>query len=319
MNSVFEKSKELMRLWGAFRGSRVLFTANNYRVFDVMTKPSSVVSVSKKLKTNTRATNILLDALTGLKLLKKTNNYYVNTRISSLFLVQGNRYYQGDMLRHADNMWKKWSFLDEVIKTGRPYRIPNSHNAFILGMHNLASLKAKDIVMEIRLKGVRTALDLGGGPGTYAIEMAKKGIAVTLFDRPDTIKIARKIVKNSGAKNIRFIEGDFICDDIGKGYDLIFASQILHSNSEKENLRLIKKCRRALNPEGRIVIQEFFITKDLTQPLSGSLFSVNMLVGTEAGRCYSQDEMKGWFKKAGMKTTRKKIMGEAVLIEAVKT
>jgi 2-polyprenyl-3-methyl-5-hydroxy-6-metoxy-1,4-benzoquinol methylase len=70
-----------------------------------------------------------------------------------------------------------------------------NQKAFILGMHNLASLKAGSVVKSIDCSGVKRALDLGGGPGTYSIEMANQGIDVTLFDLHETIKIARTVIE----------------------------------------------------------------------------------------------------------------------------
>ncbi|MBI4685965.1 MAG: methyltransferase domain-containing protein [Nitrospirae bacterium] len=301
----FEEAKELMKIWGAFRASRVLLTANNYRIFDHFSKPQSVKAVSQKLKTDIRATEILLDSLTGIGLLKKHNRKYLNTPLASKFLVKGSKYYQGNIIKHADSLWLNWSALDDVLKTGKPSRKAHDHSAFILGMDNLAIFKAKDVIKEIGLKGVRTALDLGGGPGTYAIEMAKKGVSVSLLDRPETVEIAKKVTGKAGV-DIRFIEGDFLYDDIGHGYDLIFASQILHSNSTENNISLLKKCREALNTGGMIAIQEFLISDDRTQPMPGALFSVNMLVNTEGGRCYSPNEMKAWLVKTGFKKPAKK-------------
>lgn len=314
MSKILNEAKELMKLWGAFRVSRVLLTANNFGVFDRLIKPQSAKEVSEKTGTDPRATEILLDAITSLGLLKKTRGSYSNTAIASKFLVKGKPYYQGDILRHIESLWQNWSGLDEVVRTGKPNRKAGNHEAFIMGMHNLAVLKAKDIMKLIGLKGVKTALDLGGGPGTYSIEMAIKGVKVTLFDRPETVAIARRVTAST--KNIDFISGDFVTDDIGSGYDLIFASQILHSTSEEDCISLLKKCRAGLNKNGRMVIQEFFITKDRAHPAPGALFAVNMLVNTEAGRCYSPEEMKEWFLKAGLKNPKIKIIDETVLVWA---
>lgn len=319
MTSILEKAKELRKLWSGFQGPRVLLTANNYRVFDYLQKPQLARTISKKLNIDKRATEILLDALTGLGLLKKQNGRYKNINLASQFLVSGSPYYQGDILKYADTLWQNWSGLDRVIKTGVPYHKSQNHEAFILGMHNLAVLKAKKVLESIGLQGVKKALDLGGGPGTYAIEMAKKGIVVTLFDSPETVKIARRVIKDSKFKiqdSISFIEGDFINDDFGKGYDLIFLSQILHAYSEKDNINLLKKCRKALNNKGRIVIQEFLVSENRTHPLQSALFSVNMLVNTEEGRCYSPEEIKNWFFKTRFKKVRKRIIADSVLISA---
>jgi ubiquinone/menaquinone biosynthesis C-methylase UbiE len=314
LSGIIEEAKELRKIWGGFRQARVLITANNYRVFDHLTVPLSARAISKKLDIDFRASEILLDVLTGLGLLRKQRNTYKNTPISSKFLVSGMPYYQGDIIRHADTLWKNWSGLDEVVKTGEPYRKAHNHEAFILGMHNLASLKVKNVMKSVGLRGVNTALDLGGGPGTYSIEMAKRGVKVTIFDYPETIEIAKRVVEKEKIGGINFIRGDFMGDDIGNGYDLVFISQILHAYSERDNLQLLRKCKKALNDRGRVIIQEFYISKDRTHPVQNTLFSVNMLVNTADGRCYSPDEIRSWLLKAGLKEIEEKLMDDNVLI-----
>jgi len=308
----------LRRLWGAFRQARVILTANNYRVFDHLRKPQSARTVAKRLNTDLRATSILLDALTGLGLLKKMNNRYINSALADRFLVSESPYFQGDILRHADVLWKNWSALDDVIKTGKPHHEWHDQEAFILGMHNLAVLKVKDVIRRIGMRGVKTALDLGGGPGTYSLEMARRGIQVTLFDREETIEIAKRVIQKSGftiKHPIRYIKGDFLEDDIGDDYDLIFISQVLHAYSEEDVVHLFRKCKRALNKGGRLVIQEFYISSDLTTPASSALFSVNMLVNTEGGRCYSPDELKRWLRDTGFVYSGSFIFDDSIIME----
>ncbi len=320
MADIREQAREMRTLWSAFQSSRVLITANNYQVFDHLEKPASAAVVAGKTGTDRRATEILLDALAGIGLLKKQKGKYKNTAQASRFLVAGKPHYQGDIIRHVGTMWESWSNLDTVVKTGTPARGTRNHEAFILGMHNLSSLKAKNIVREIDLAGIRRALDLGGGPGTYAIEMARKGISVTLFDAPDTEKIARKVIAaaGTGRGSVDIVGGDFLNDPIGSGYDLIFISQIVHSYSESVNQQLLKKCRKALHKNGRIVIQEFLVSEDRTRPEWGALFAVNMLVNNDGGRTYTPGEMKTWLLKAGFKQVRKKTVADTVLMSAVK-
>jgi len=318
MADILEQSKELRKIWGGFQGARVLLTANNYRIFDYLKKQKAAAELAKDIGADKRATEILLDALTGLGLLKKQKGQYKNSSLASQFLVSGSPYYQGDIIRHADTLWQNWSGLDNVVKTGKPHHVSHDHRAFILGMHNLAVLKADNVLKAVGLKGVKKALDLGGGPGTYTIEMAKKGISVTIFDTPETIEIAKEVVKKSGVKNINFLQGDFLTDDFGRDYDLIFISQILHAYSEDDNIMVLKKCRNALNKNGRIVIQEFFIDKDRANPVQSALFSINMLVNTEGGRCYSPEEIKRWYLKTGFRKIQKQLLADSVLISAKK-
>lgn len=194
MADIFEQVNGIRKLYNGFKSARVLLTANNYRIFDYLLKDQSAKTISKRLNIDLRAVEVLLDALTGMGLLKKRNSKYRNTAVALQFLVSGRPFYQGDIIKHADALWDNWSGLDKVVKTGVPHHKSRNHNAFILGMHNLAVLKAPEVVKAVGLKGVKTALDLGAGPGTYAMEMAKKGTHVTIFDTPETIRIAKRVI-----------------------------------------------------------------------------------------------------------------------------
>jgi len=319
-SSVVEQSRDIRKIWSNFQSSRVLITANNYRLFDILEHPKTAGRVCAAIGTDRRATEILLDALVGLGLLRKQKGGYRNTPEASRFLVSGSPYYQGEIIRHMDGLWDRWSDLDRIVKTGKPSRRQRSHRAFILGMHNIAVTKAQEVVAGIGLRGVKRMLDLGSGPGTYSMEIAGNGVDVTLFDLPETIRIARDVVSRSGTGSdcIAFMEGDFLRDDIGSGYDLILISQIVHSFSEKVNMWLLRKCRKALNKNGRVVVHEFLINEKRTLPPWSALFAVNMLVGTEGGRTYSPGDIKGWFLKTGFRNVGKKVVVDGVLVSARK-
>lgn len=216
-------------------------------------------------------------------------------------LVSGTPHYQGDILRHADNLWQGWSQLDTVIKTGKPAsKAAFDHQSFIMGMHNIAALIAPQVVKAIDVRGVERALDLGGGPGSYALEMRRQGATeVTHFDLPDTTAIARSMVAQSGLDGIVFRSGDALKDDLGADYDLILLSQFIHAFSPEETLQIFKKASQALRPGGRIVVQEFPLNPSHTSPTQGALFSVNMLVNTPGGRCYPAQEIRSLLKQAG--------------------
>lgn len=313
---------ELRRLYMGFMGARVVITANRLRVFDHLREASTAEEAAKALNADSRAMEILLDALAGVGLVKKDKaGRYRNAPVSSRYLIEGKRNYQGDIIRHAASMWENFSALDDVVRTGLPARHGRheglQHEAFIMGMHNLSVLRARDLVDAIGLKGVKTMLDLGGGPGTNAITISKKGVRATVFDLPETVEIARKVALREKAGGIVFISGDFHSDSIGSGYDLILVSQILHAFSGEENLSLLRKCKKALNPGGRVVVQEFPIDKSRTAPPQSALFSVNMLVGTVNGRCYTNREMKGWLTETGFRKIAVKRLPETVLIEGV--
>lgn len=303
------------RLWGGFRAARVILTANNLRVFEQIGKGREAAEVAAAIRTDPRATEILLDALTALGLLKKTASTYRLTQTGKKFLLPDGPDYQGDLLRHGDALWKNWSGLDEVVRTGKPSRAgERDHRTFIRAMHNIALQRVNKVIGALDLRGVKTALDLGGGPGTYSIALSKKGIAVTLFDLPGTLETAREIVAAAGAGTVAFRTGDFHFDDIGGPYDLALVSQVLHSHGPLENRALVGKVLDSLNPGGMIAVHEFTLDDDRAGPLPGALFSVNMLVNTGAGRSYAAKEVRTWLKEAGASHIKATSLGDTVLV-----
>ncbi len=312
---ILNQAQDFAKLWGGFRASRIILTANNYAIFEHLKSPKTAGDIARTAGIDSRATEILLDAIVALGLLKKTGTRYRNTLTAKQFLLKDSPWYQGDMLRHADFLWKNWSDLDKVVKTGLPNRPAVSDNEpFIKAMHNNAILRVHNVIKNIDLRGVKKALDLGGGPGTYSTELARQGIEVTLFDLPDTIRIARKVLGETKSRNITFRTGDFLTDDMGSGYDLVFISQILHSLSPEQSRILLEKSRSSLNPKGKIAIQEFLLDKNRAHPVAGTLFSVNMLVNTPSGRSYSPQELKSWLKSSGFIRIGAKILGDTVLV-----
>jgi len=309
---LIQQFQTIRQLSGGFRASRVILTANNYAIFDHLKAPRTAAVLSRIIKTDPRSTEILLDAVTGLGLLRKKGSTYRNTPLAMAFLTKASPWYQGDMLRHSDHLWKNWSGLDDVVKTGMPNRTEGrDYGVFIRAMHNNAILRAPAVIDAIDPTGVQTALDLGGGPGTYCAELARRGVRVTLFDLPDAINVARKLVKT---KAVHFLEGDFHSDNIGRGYDLVLISQILHSLSIQESLSLLRKANFALNPKGRIAIHEFLLDSNRAHPVSSALFSINMLINTAEGRCYTPKEMKDWLKKTGFRGIERKALGDTVVM-----
>jgi 2-polyprenyl-3-methyl-5-hydroxy-6-metoxy-1,4-benzoquinol methylase len=312
--------KDITEIHGLVRGfwtSRIILTANNLGLFDHLDKPVSARGLARRLRLDERALEILLDALSGLGLIRKSKGFYRNSRTASRHLVRGKKHYQGDILRHQDQLWKRWSDLDGILQTGRPSEKGKDHESFIRGMHNLASEKAKGLVSLIGPAPNDRILDLGGGPGTYSIEFAKRGCLVTLFDLPQTIDIAREYI-GENHPSVTLVEGDFLKDPIGKGYDIVFASNILHIFSSRENQKLIKKIRRSLLTGGRLIINDFLLHEKRTSPPSGAIFSVNMLVNTPSGRVYTTKEMTGWCRQAGFRRVRTTRVDESVLIQAEK-
>jgi SAM-dependent methyltransferase len=220
-------------------------------------------------------------------------------------------------LMHSNHLWNTWSNLTQVVKTGVSAN-PSVINArgeewlvsFITAMHDRARNQSHQQVSRIDLAGVNSVLDVGGGSGAFSMEFIrlKPELKATVFDLPNVVPITRDFIEKEGfTGKIKTVAGDYTSDDLPEGFDLVFLSAIIHSNSLEVNQNLVRKCYLALNTNGRIVIQDWVMNNDRTMPTGGAIFAVNMLVGTEAGDCFTDEEVTGMLSAAGFSNMSRKV------------
>ncbi len=313
----------------SFQESRILLTAFELRIFTILDKHMiSSEEVSKKINTDNRATNRLLNALCGMGLLRKVKDKFYNTDLSSKYLVEGKPDFMGN-LYHTNHLWNTWNYLTDSVKKGSSFAGDQNKkekeewvDSFIAAMHYRGVKQAKLIAMMIDLSNTKKMLDIGGGSAAFSMELVKRSpsIKAVVLDLPHVIPLTKKYVEQEGlSDNFNFIEGNYLNSDFGSGYDLILLSAIIHINSYEQNKMIIKKCADALNKNGMVIINDFIMSDDRTQPYHGAIFSLNMLVGTESGDTYTENEITEWFKSTGFsKIDRKKTSFASDLIIGIK-
>jgi 3-hydroxy-5-methyl-1-naphthoate 3-O-methyltransferase len=309
--------EQIMSMVRGFQVAKMLMVAVDLGVFDFLTEPRSAVETAAWLKANSRATGIFLNGLAALGLVDKGVDFFKNSELASRYLVRGSENYRGAIVKHIEHTWDRgWNDLKETVLVGhppevetekwvdgRPERDEASVRAFIWGMHAIARDLAPTVTAKLDFSRVRRLLDLGGGPATYAIAFAQANpeLKATVFDLPMPIEIAREnIAKNGLTDRVDTLAGNFLQDDIGKGYDFIWISQILHSHDEEQSKLIIAKAVAALNPGGTLAIQDFYLNPDGASPTGAAMFGVHMLAVTPRGRAYTFGEVGEWMQEAGL-------------------
>ncbi|MFA7228766.1 MAG: methyltransferase, partial [Melioribacteraceae bacterium] len=257
-----------------------------------------------------RAVDRLMNALVALGFLRKVKGKFYNCENASQYLVKGKPEFMGGLF-HSVGLWNTWSSLTESVKVGTSAaeRKPspggiNWLESFIGAMHYRGVKEAKILAMLIDFSNIRRMLDVGGGSGTFAMEFVKKNpeMNAVIFDLPEVIPITKRYVEEEKMnERISFLSGNYLSEAFGDGYDLILLSAIVHINSPEENNRLIKKCCDSLNSGGQIIIKDWVMNEDRTEPAGGAIFALNMLVGTERGDTYTETEIRNWFGESGIK------------------
>lgn len=307
---------ELLEVSGGYWSTCALHAAVKLDLFTPLSaRPMSTEELASKLKYDSRGLGMLLHALAALGLLAKQGEEFVATASSSTFLSRTSPEYLGHIIMHHHHLVSGWSNLDQAVQTGQPVRERVSHEdaessreSFLMGMFNLAMLLAPKIVPQIDLSGRRRLLDLGGGPGTYAIHFCKQNpdLDAVVCDLPTTRSFAEQTVARFDLSDrIGFIAVDFEQEELPRGFDVAWLSHVLHGIGPATCAKVLRNAVSALEPGALILIQEFILDDTRDAPVFPALFSLNMLLGTPEGQSYSQGELFQMLTAAGAKDVRR--------------
>jgi SAM-dependent methyltransferase len=302
-------SETLLGLSRDFMEARILLTGAELGVFALLAEsPKTLAQACASLKTSPRGTAILFDAMSALGLLLKDGDLYSCSENIANLLSANSPKSVLPMVKHAATLWPRWSELTQIVQKGMAERPGGVFEdlaeleAFIGAMHVVGAHAARSIADVARAGQALRLLDVGGATGTYAEAfLAKyKGLRATVFDRPEVIALAQKrLEKTELMPRISLVAGDFYKDPLPGGHDLALLSAIIHQNSPEQNVELYRKVYEALLPGGRILIRDHVLSPDRTEPESGAIFAVNMLVATSGGNCYTFDEIRDTLRTAG--------------------
>lgn len=302
---------KLLALSGYYWRSFTLHAAVKLGIFTIIgTEQLAGEEIAQRLGGEKRGVITLLNALSAMKLIVKVGDKYSNTPAGVSFLSKDSPEYIGYMIMHHHHLADSWSKLDKAVRAGSPVRSRLSYDdeevreSFLMGMFNNAMNLAPRLVDAIDLSDRCHLLDLGGGPGTYAIHFCLHNpqLKATVYDLSSTGPYAARTIEKFGlAARIDFTAGDYLRDDIPGSYDVAWLSHILHAEGPGDCQKIIEKTVSVLEPKGMIIVHEFILDNTMDAPLFPALFALNMLVGTKNGRSYSEREIVEMLAGAGVK------------------
>jgi len=304
---------QLIETVNAFRTSRLILSAIELRVFDIISgKKMTSSEIAGIAHTDPRATDRFLNALVGQGLVVKNNGTFSNSPFSDKFLVSSSAQFMAGM-DHMVGLWRTWNTLTDAVKTGTSLAetVRNSINdrgekwleAFIAAMHARGMEQGRELVSMLDLSGTHRTLDVGGGSGAFSFAFIERNPEIKAFilDLPNVVPITQRYIEKEGyTGKAGILKGDYLKDDFGKDYDLVLMSAIIHINNPEENTLLIRKGAEALAEGGQLVIIDHVMNESRTEPIMGTMFALNMLVGTKHGDTYTEKEYRGWMKDSGL-------------------
>lgn len=294
--------------------SRTLATGLELDLFThIASGRRTVAQVAGATKCSARGMGMLLNALVGLKFLRKDKiGEYRLTADAEEFLVRGKPGYLGDMISHTAQLAETWQGLTEAVKRGKPQMCVEEKSKaegffpeLVKGLFavNRPAAQYAALYLKNKKNEISNILDVACGSGVWSIAFAQvfTKARVTMLDFPPVLNIAREYSKRFGlAGRCDYIEGDLRTIDFGLGrYDLIILGHICHSEGETNTKRLLKKSYSALKEGGKILIAEFLPNNKRTGPDIPLLFALNMLLNTSEGDVFTPGQFQTWLSAEG--------------------
>lgn len=309
MNRSITTFDEFRNAVSAYRLPVVLLAALELDLCTVVgTRTWRISDLAKELKVSERGLAILCRNLAMAGVLIKKGAIYKNSRLGATALNAKHPAYRGGYLDLIKNHWHDWCRLPESLRSGLPidHDVPDSpewRRRFTWAMHHRTLEIAPAITAQVKLGGSGTLLDLGGGPGTYALAFLAHNphLRATVCDRDAALDVAREVAAtHKSGRRLSYLPLDFTKESIPGTYDVIWYSNVLHIYSPEDNQAIFRRALAALAPGGRLIIQDAFLhDREGLFPADASLFAVSMLLFTKGGDTYSMVEVKRWLSDAG--------------------
>lgn len=296
-----------------YRMSHLLITCAQLDVFrQLAVGPLPLADLAERTGTAPTALRRLLDAAVAFDLLTKNNGHYANGPLADTCLAREGPYYLGNLLRREGAFYQRWSYLTEAVRSGqRPEANIRDEGqtdwvlGFELALFDLARVNSPRIAEVLALPADQPVrvLDVGGGHGGYSMALAQRypNVEATVFELPAAAEVARQIIAREGMSDRVAVQvGDFQQEELGADqYDLLLLFGVLVSETPENKLALLQKSYRALKPGGQVAIRAFWLDDDRTTPPEATLFSLQMLLSTDAGDLSTRTEMDQLLAQAG--------------------
>src|SRR5260370_39815529 len=154
---------------GYYWEGKVLLTAVKLDLFGALAEGArTVADVSRRLQTDRKATEILMNALASIGLLRKNGERFLNAPEAQEDLGKSSPKYAAHLLLLQEAEWDNWGRLESVVRTGRsPVKghmfqtDPQLAENVMMVLHHVAMQHAPTCAKQIDLSLAQTIVDLG--------------------------------------------------------------------------------------------------------------------------------------------------------------
>jgi hypothetical protein len=231
------------------------------------------------------------------------------------------------MMLGSHFFWRPSGMLEEAVRTGQPsfervYGAPffeylaghaDDAAAFNAAMSSSPSHLAA-IVDAYEFSKFERIVDVGGGHGKLLARIlsANPRLRGVLHDLPAVVAGASAVRHEPISQRCEIIGGDFF-EGVPPGADAYVLKGVIHDWSDEAALKILKNCRRAIHPDGTLLLVETVLSAS-SDPAS-ALMDLLMMVLT-SGRERTESDFRSLLQEAGFSMVQVIRSGGVSIIES---
>jgi len=316
------RARELFDLCAGFVYSQVLLACVRLDLFGILqASPQDAAALSQRLALPQDATDRLLAAAASLRLVEPRSDGRYGLGVLGAALV-GNpgvvAMIEHHALLYADLRDPVALLRGERDRTelGGYWAYAGNPDAATLAPEQVADysrlmadsqpLVTREILAAYPLDRHRRLLDVGGGDGSFVSAVAAVAPAITLqlFDLPAVAERATRRFAASGlAHRASAFGGDFRCDPLPAGADLVTLVRVLFDHPDETVLALLAAVRRAIADDGTLLIAEPMAGTSGAEPMGAAYFGF-YLMAMGRGRSRAPADFERLLERAGFTDVR---------------
>lgn len=259
--------------------------------------PSTSADLAPRLGIELRAVDALTGTLAALELLVRADGRFHLTDVAHTYLVPGQPYYWGGMLRRIRDNPLDCQKLVGALRRGQaaaearvtglweaPEPPAEAMVAFTHAMHAHSFALAMRVMPRLGLDGSRRLLDVAGGSGSYSIAAVHHhaALACTVLDLPAVCAVTRSYADQyRGGDRIAVAPANMFKDAWPTGHDHALLCDIFHDWDDERCVALAASARDAVGTGGKVTLHEMLLDDTGAGPLAAAAYSMAMIFSTQ--------------------------------------
>ena len=287
-----------------------VFTAVRLDLFSLLKdKHMTSAEIATETDTHPDILEAFLRACEAMGFLKHEQGRFGNTAFSEKYLVEGEPYYVGDLIKLQYHELGNWGNLYNILlkNKGEDDSKETVHTIFIKAMNNLGQIgEAEALTDAVDMSNCKRMADFGGGSGLYSIALCKKypHLQVTLVDKKETLEVTREFLADTSVKSrIILQEADIVRDILEEKYDTVLLSDVVYDARIAEPV--LNNVRNCLTPGGQLIIRGYYSNPVGKDSLFSRLFVLQEFVFDPEREVLTMSGLAECVEKSGFDITHR--------------